>query len=87
MDLSFLFLVVLRICWDGTAASIFSSHLASLLRSSCNVLLSDETVRYAMVSSANSLTVDVMLSGMSLIYNTIHTLLFLITFFIRRSCV
>jgi len=43
------------------------SNLASLLRSSCKVLVSDETVRYAMVSSANSLTVDVMLSGMSLI--------------------
>ena len=36
----------------------FSFHLSSLLRSSCKVLLSDETVRYAMVPSANSLTTN-----------------------------
>ena len=39
----------------------FCVPVASVLRSSCRVLLSDETVRYATVPSANSLTVDIML--------------------------
>ena len=45
----------------------FSSQMANLSRSSWRVFSSDVTVMYAMVSSAKSLTVELMFSGMSLI--------------------
>lgn len=44
---SFWWLAELHIYWDGTALPIF--FVASLTISSCSMLLSDETVRYAMV--------------------------------------